>query len=194
VRFSGGQAEHYCRSSIRGNQMNFGVPSAARFPDSLRSVFLKPQSGRIHAQEIQVDRSGVGAVVGVGYPAEVRMSAWRKTLTCARGLRFWDTDPWPSITTIRIRNVSVTVARHYGIAKSDKVGMIAALVIALGRSLARQNPTFLLPSQRIDYRHKSPQVIQTWISCKVRTKRKDRAVGIGPKWTQICFGWVCINH
>src|SRR5262249_47949536 len=41
VRFAWRQAENYCRSSIRGNQMNFGVPSAARFPDGLRSVFFK---------------------------------------------------------------------------------------------------------------------------------------------------------
>jgi hypothetical protein len=41
VRLSRRQAENYCRSSIRGNQMNFGVPSASRFPNGLRSVFFK---------------------------------------------------------------------------------------------------------------------------------------------------------
>jgi len=30
VRFARGQAEDHCRSSIRGNQMNLGVPSTAR--------------------------------------------------------------------------------------------------------------------------------------------------------------------
>src|SRR6516225_10002922 len=41
VRFSRRQAENYCRSSVRGNQMNFGVPSSARLADGLRSVFFK---------------------------------------------------------------------------------------------------------------------------------------------------------
>jgi hypothetical protein len=34
------QREGYCRSSIRGNQMNLGVPSAAGLSNSLRSVFF----------------------------------------------------------------------------------------------------------------------------------------------------------
>ena len=36
----GRQGKHYGRSSIRGNHMNLGVPSAAGFPDGLRSVFF----------------------------------------------------------------------------------------------------------------------------------------------------------
>ena len=35
------QRKGYGRSSIRGNQMNLGVPSATRFSDGLRSVFFK---------------------------------------------------------------------------------------------------------------------------------------------------------
>ena len=35
------ESKSYGRSSIRGNQMNLGGPSATGFPDGLRSVFLK---------------------------------------------------------------------------------------------------------------------------------------------------------
>ena len=38
---AGGQGEGYGRSSIRGNQMNLGVPSAARLADGLGSVFFR---------------------------------------------------------------------------------------------------------------------------------------------------------
>src|ERR1700761_2164512 len=38
---AGRQGEGYGRSSIRGNQMNLGVPSAARLADGLRSVFFR---------------------------------------------------------------------------------------------------------------------------------------------------------
>ena len=41
VRMAGRQGEGYGRSSIRGNQMNLGVPSAARLADGLRSVFFR---------------------------------------------------------------------------------------------------------------------------------------------------------
>jgi hypothetical protein len=40
MRVARRQSEDYSRSSIRGNQMNLGVPSAARFADSLGSVFF----------------------------------------------------------------------------------------------------------------------------------------------------------
>jgi hypothetical protein len=42
VGVAGRQSEGYGRSSIRGNQMNLGVPSAARLADGLGSVFLEP--------------------------------------------------------------------------------------------------------------------------------------------------------
>jgi hypothetical protein len=35
---AGRQSEGYGRSSIRGNQMNLGVPSAARLADGLTSI------------------------------------------------------------------------------------------------------------------------------------------------------------
>ena len=35
------ESKSYGRSSIRGNQMNLGGPSATGFPDGLRTVFLK---------------------------------------------------------------------------------------------------------------------------------------------------------
>src|SRR5258707_13166717 len=41
LRMAGRQGEGYGRSSIRGNQMNLGVPSAARLADGLRSVFFR---------------------------------------------------------------------------------------------------------------------------------------------------------
>lgn len=41
VGVAGGQREGYSRSSIRGNQMNLGVPSATRLADGLRSVFFR---------------------------------------------------------------------------------------------------------------------------------------------------------
>ena len=41
VRMAGRQGEGYGRSSIRGNQMNLGVPAAARLADGLRSVFFR---------------------------------------------------------------------------------------------------------------------------------------------------------
>src|SRR5258708_3569881 len=41
VGMAGRQGEGYGRSSIRGNQMNLGVPSAARLADGLRSVFFR---------------------------------------------------------------------------------------------------------------------------------------------------------
>ena len=44
VRIAGRQGEGYRRSSIRGNQMNLGVPSAARLADGLRPVFLERRS------------------------------------------------------------------------------------------------------------------------------------------------------
>ena len=44
VRMAGRQREGYGRSSIRGNQMNLGVPSAPRLADGLRSVFLERPS------------------------------------------------------------------------------------------------------------------------------------------------------
>jgi hypothetical protein len=37
---AGGEGKGYSRSSIRGNQMNLGGPSAAGFADGLRSVFF----------------------------------------------------------------------------------------------------------------------------------------------------------
>ena len=40
VRVAWRQSEDYSRSSIRGNQMNLGVPSAAGFADGLWSVFF----------------------------------------------------------------------------------------------------------------------------------------------------------
>src|SRR5271163_5147816 len=40
VRVARRQGEDYGRSSIRGNHMNLGVPSAARLADGLRSVFF----------------------------------------------------------------------------------------------------------------------------------------------------------
>ena len=40
VRVAGRKRENYSRSSIRGNHMNLGVPSASRFADGLRSVFF----------------------------------------------------------------------------------------------------------------------------------------------------------
>ena len=43
VRIARRQGKSYRRPSIRGNQMNLGVPSAARLADGLRSVFLTPQ-------------------------------------------------------------------------------------------------------------------------------------------------------
>ena len=36
------KSKNYGRSSIRGNHMNLGIPSAAGFTDLLRSVFLEP--------------------------------------------------------------------------------------------------------------------------------------------------------
>ena len=41
VVVAGRQGEDYSRSSIRGNHMNLGVPSAAGFPNGLWSVFFK---------------------------------------------------------------------------------------------------------------------------------------------------------
>ena len=41
VRMAGRQGEGYGRSSIRGNQMNLGVPSPARLADGLRPVFFR---------------------------------------------------------------------------------------------------------------------------------------------------------
>ena len=40
VRVAGGEGEGDRRSGIRGNHMNFGVPSAAGLADGLRAVFL----------------------------------------------------------------------------------------------------------------------------------------------------------
>ena len=40
VRVSRGERERQSRSSIRGNHMNFGGPSASRLADGLRSVFF----------------------------------------------------------------------------------------------------------------------------------------------------------
>ena len=40
VGLTGRQGKRYGRSSIRGNQMNLGIPSASRFADGLRSVFF----------------------------------------------------------------------------------------------------------------------------------------------------------
>src|SRR6478752_8413804 len=40
VCLSRGQRERYGRSSIRGNHMNLGGPSPARFADGLRAVFF----------------------------------------------------------------------------------------------------------------------------------------------------------
>ena len=40
VRLAGRESEGYRRSSIRGNQMNLGGPSAAGFADGLRAVFF----------------------------------------------------------------------------------------------------------------------------------------------------------
>src|ERR1700688_75089 len=37
---SGRERESYCRSSIRGNHMNFGGPSSSGFADGLRAVFF----------------------------------------------------------------------------------------------------------------------------------------------------------
>jgi hypothetical protein len=42
VRMAGRQGERYGRSSIRGNQMNLGVPSATRLADGLRPFFERP--------------------------------------------------------------------------------------------------------------------------------------------------------
>jgi hypothetical protein len=36
------ERERYCGSSIRGNHMNLGSPSTARFADGLRSVVVIP--------------------------------------------------------------------------------------------------------------------------------------------------------
>ena len=52
------QAEDYCRSSIRGNQMNLGVPSATRFPDGLGPFFLKPRFRRVHLHRGRVQTEG----------------------------------------------------------------------------------------------------------------------------------------
>jgi hypothetical protein len=41
MRLARREGEGYGCSSIRGNQMNLGVPSAARLADGLRSVFFK---------------------------------------------------------------------------------------------------------------------------------------------------------
>jgi len=46
VVVAGRQSEDYSRSSIRGNHMNLGVPSAAGFSNSLWSVFFKRQFRR----------------------------------------------------------------------------------------------------------------------------------------------------
>ena len=40
MRLTAGKAECQGCSSIRGNQMNLGIPSSARFPDGLRPLFL----------------------------------------------------------------------------------------------------------------------------------------------------------
>lgn len=40
VRLTGRERKSYGRSSIRGNQMNFGIPSAPGFSDGLWSVFF----------------------------------------------------------------------------------------------------------------------------------------------------------
>ena len=40
VRLPGREGKRYGRSSIRGNQMNLGVPSAAGLADGLRAVFF----------------------------------------------------------------------------------------------------------------------------------------------------------
>src|ERR1700722_739589 len=41
MRVAGRQGERYDRSSIRGNQMNLGIPSATGFPNGLWPVFFK---------------------------------------------------------------------------------------------------------------------------------------------------------
>ena len=41
VRVAGRQGKGYGRSSIRGNQMNLGVPSAPRLADGLGAIFLE---------------------------------------------------------------------------------------------------------------------------------------------------------
>jgi hypothetical protein len=46
VRLPRRQGERYGRSSIRGNHMNLGGPSAARSPDGLWTVFLAHRSRR----------------------------------------------------------------------------------------------------------------------------------------------------
>jgi hypothetical protein len=43
---SGRQRERYNCSVIRGNQMNFGIPSSRGFSDALTTVFLMPLSHR----------------------------------------------------------------------------------------------------------------------------------------------------
>jgi hypothetical protein len=56
VIVEGRQSEDYSRSSIRGNQMNFGIPSAARFSDGLWSFFLKRRSHPMNLLRSGVER------------------------------------------------------------------------------------------------------------------------------------------
>ena len=46
MRLTGRQAERHGRSSIRGNHMNLGVPSASGLADGLPAVFLEHRSHR----------------------------------------------------------------------------------------------------------------------------------------------------
>ncbi len=55
------KSKTYGRSSIRGNHMNLGIPSAPGFVDGLRSVFLEPlvPSGRTFTEVESIENTSI---------------------------------------------------------------------------------------------------------------------------------------